>query len=339
MRFEVVENKNYVAYIAKPAKKHNGNNHEFNQYVEKQEQIVKHIVETKNGTLLETFIELGDNRRSRHPWPELEAAITYAIEHEANLLIDEVHHYLANKAFTKQIAHYLEHASSTGLQIYCCDQTYITKDNFQAIVAHTTQQRKHHGLLIKEGLHRSQSKSGNPNAMSVINQVNKPKIDNAIMFSLVLSPVISAYQLQGLSQRKMVTRLNDEGFHAPEGGQWVLSQLQKVLNRIKVNEASLSLEHHCQKHRAKGLSSEQIAIEFNKLGIPSPFKDSWTQDHVETIEQRIQLIHEILELHDFILMLSPILEKYHIDELNEEVFISEFEHAGIKMPQNWAQGA
>ena len=34
----------------------------------------------------------------------------------------------------------------------------------------------------------------------------------------------------------MVKYLNDEGFTAPEGGRWVLSQLQKVLERVKLNE-------------------------------------------------------------------------------------------------------
>lgn len=328
----------YVAYIAK--QNHKQNRHysmHIDEYVERQEATLQHFVQLKNGKMLRVFVELGDNRRSRHPWPELEAAVEYALSQNAHLIVDEIQHYLGNESFTKYINRYVDKAYNGTMELYCCDLPHIRHNNFKAINAHTLQQRKYHGQLIKRGLNKTQSKSGNPNAMEVINQINKPKIDNAVVFSLVLAPVINAYRLQGLSQRKIVQRLNDEGFHAPEGGLWVLSQLQKILYRINVNETALSLEHQCKQMRAHGYGSEKIAQELAMLKIPSPFKDGWTSKNVEALEERVTLIHEILDLHDFILMLSPILEKYHVDELDEEVFKSELLQHGIQLPQSFIQ--
>jgi hypothetical protein len=97
-------------------------------------------------------------------------------------------------------------------------------------------QRKLHGQLIREGLKMTSAKSGNPNAAEVISKVNKPKIDVAIVFADLLQPIIADYKRKGYSQRQMVKTLNEEGFTAPEGGKWVLSQLQKVLDRVRLNE-------------------------------------------------------------------------------------------------------
>ena len=324
----------YVAYISTPPRKNNSSTDSANTHIKQQEKVVSQFIQKNQGKLLKTFIELGDNRRSRHPWPELEAAVEFAINQKANLVVNEIHHLAANHSFSVQLFKFINHEFSEPIELYCCDQPYVHKENLKTIVAHAMQQRKYHGELIKEGLTRAHAKSGNPNAMKVINKVNKPKIDNAIVFSLILAPVITAYRLQGLSQRKMVQRLNEEGFCAPEGGQWVLSQLQKVLNRIKLNESALSLELHCQKLKANGLNNEKIADEFNKLSIPPPFNHVWHPENIDEILERAKLIHEIIELHEFILMLTPILEKYHIDELNEAVFASELQHAGIHLSES-----
>lgn len=331
---------NFIAYIAAPTKKKNSLSTDVNEFITTQESTVKKFIQQKNGELIKIFIELGDNRRSRHPWPELESAIAFAIASNAHLVISEINQLTANTSFAEQIFKFIDYASTTNatkeLQLYCCDQAYIQRDNFKAIVAHAKQQRKFHGQLIKEGLTRSHSKSGNPNAIHVINKVNKPKIDNAIVFSLILAPVISAYRLQGLSQRKMVSRLNEEGFTAPEGGMWVLSQLQKIIYRISINETALSLEHQCSKLRKLGETTEEIAEQFNKLSISCPFQDNkWLPENILEIEERAKLIHEILELHEFIITLTPILEKYHIDELNEDVFANELQSAGIEIPETF----
>ncbi len=291
--------------------------------------------------LLKTFIELGDNKRSRHPWPELEDAIQYAVENKAYLLIGNVNNLTHNLAFAKLIDTYLNsHKNELDFtpEIYCCDQPYIKKENFKAIATHSMQQRKMHGELIKAGLNKSNCKSGNPNALNIINKVNKPKIDNAIVFALTLAPIIHHYQLKGLSQRKLVVQLNEDGFTAPEGGHWVLSQLQKVLKRIKLNESALSLEKQIDKLQEQGLNNEHIADRFNSLDVPAPIGSSWSSELITKLQERMKQIQDIIEFHEFVLNLSPILEKYHIDELNEDVFANELQLANIDIPTAFYSG-
>lgn len=332
--------KQYVGYITAPSSKKLKNpDFDIHAHVKQQEQMLSNFLTNHNTIdIKKVFIELGDNKRSRHPFPELENAIQFAIEHKCILVIAHIHNLTSNRAFTQQIERYLNahpHDPTFTPEIYCCDQPYIKTDNFKAIVSHSLQQKKMHGELIKAGLHRSSCKSGNPNAVNIINQVNRPKIDNAIIFALVLAPVVHYYQSKGLSQRQMVNQLNQDNFTAPEGGKWVLSQLQKVLSRIKINEAAIRLEKQITQYTEKGLTHEQMAEQFNSLSIPMPKGNEWTAELITTLQERIEQIQNIIEFHEFVIHLSPILEKYHIDDLNEDVFVNELQMANIEIPKSY----
>lgn len=330
----------YVGYISAPnAKQCKAANFDYSNHIKQQEKILSSFFSNKQiFEAPKTFIELGDNRRSRHPFPELEKAIQYAVEHKCILVIAKIQTLTSNRSFAELIDNYLcSHSKDFEFKpdIYCCDQPFIRGENFTAIVSHSMQQKKMHGELIKAGLNRSNCKSGNPNAVNIINQVNKPKIDSAIVFALTLSPVINYYQSQGLSQRQMVNQLNDDGFTAPEGGKWVLSQLQKVLNRIKFNEAAIALEKQVNQFKERNLNDEQICHQLNSLSVPAPKGKEWTEELVQKIKERIRQIHNIIEFHEFIINLSPILDKYHIDELNEDVFANELQLADINIPSSY----
>ena len=93
------------------------------------------------------------------------------------------------------------------------------------------------------------SRLGNPNAAREIAKVNRIKVENAVLFALIMHPLIAQMLKEGLSQRKMVDRLNELGFTAPEGGKWVLSQFQKVLDRVKANELAMKVSDDLEKYR------------------------------------------------------------------------------------------
>lgn len=339
----------YVAYIINTARQSALPQMLFsNQGFATQEKRIQEYLAAQTEqqpTLLKTFVESGDNhQRHRHRWPELEAAVTYCLENRANLIIAEIRNLTSNDAFAKQIlrligeTRYKEDipAETFSAEFYCCDQPFIKKDNFAVLVEHARKQRELHGQLIKAGLSRTTAKSGNPHASDVIIKVNKPKIDNAIVFALMLQPIISSYRTKGYSQRQMVSALNEEGFTAPEGGHWVLSQLQKVLDRIKMNESALTLEKQFLEYKARKLSNTAIAEHLNKVGVPAPKGKAWTDEIVENVSERIKQLHDIIRFNDFVIELMPILEKYHIDELTEDVFTLELQQAGVVIPQEAA---
>lgn len=332
------QNELYVAYLVLPAQK--GSMHQvFSQQSLslQQNRIQAFMKEHPNGFLLKTFIETGEAQQ--HRWPELEAAVSYCLEHRAHLVLGEIRNLTNNNAFTKQILRLISEntaVESTDTvffgEIHCCDQPFIKNDNFPALVEYANQQKKLHGELIKAGLSRTTAKSGNPHASDVINKVNKSKIDNAIIFALMLQPIINEYRQQGFSQRKMVNALNEEGFTAPEGGHWVLSQLQKVLDRIKFNETALNLEKQLAEYRARGQDNAEIAENLNKLGVPSPKNKAWSADVVEKVSERVNQLHDIMKFNEFLIELMPIIEKYHVDEFTETVLAQELNQMGISPP-------
>ncbi|MGD9592599.1 MAG: hypothetical protein AB7V32_08775 [Candidatus Berkiella sp.] len=330
----------FVAYVINPSRQQNAQVLFSNQHIHLQEKRIQDHIERQHGTLLKTFTESISDHRHRHLWPALEEAINFCIENHACLVLGEIRNLTNNEGFSNQILRLLGDKRSPkepsmdefSGDFFCCDQPFITKDNFTALIEHAKTQRELHGQLIKAGLSRTSAKSGNPHASDVISKVNRPKIDNAIVFALMLQPIINNYRHKGYSQRKMVSALNEDGFTAPEGGQWVLSQLQKVLERIKLNESALNLEKQFVEYRGRKMSNINIAETLTKLDVPSPFGNAWTEECVEKVSERIKQLHDIIRFNEFVIELMPIIEKYHVDELTEEVFSHELKMIGVNLP-------
>lgn len=325
----------FAAYLIAPVSRGNPQLMFSSQNLNNQEQKIQAYLQANpNRVLTKSFVEIGDNKRQRHRWPELKKAIEYCIQNKTNLIIAEIRNLTNNESFTDLILTMIQPKDPNAFipDIHCCDQPFITRHNFPAIVEHASEQRKIHGELIKAGLSRTSAKSGNPHASEVITKVNKPKIDNAIIYALLLQPIVYTYQTKGYSQRRMVTALNEEGILAPEGGKWVLSQLQKVLDRIKINDTALALEKAFKQYEMKGLNIEQIAAVLNSENIPAPKGKIWTAEMADAIHKRIKQIHDILKFNELVIELSPVLNKYHVDEMNEEVLLEELKHIGVKIP-------
>lgn len=305
------------------------------------QQLESYLQSHSDINVLERFTEAPSHTRQRNRWPKLTEAVNYCLANQANLIIGELKNLTRNDAFTHQIFRLLgeeresDEVSAENFkgEIYCCDQPFVSGENFKALVAHAKEQRKWHGELIKEGLTRTAAKSGNPHASEIIAHVNKPKIDNAIVFALLLQPVIAEYEGRGYSQRKMVTALNEEGFTAPEGGQWVLSQFQKVLERIHFNEAALGLENTLRDYKKQGLSDEVIVTKLNEYGVTPPKSQGWTLETLEKVSERIKQIHDILRFHEFMLALNPILSSYNIDDINESILMDAIRETGVTPPE------
>jgi len=288
---------------------------------EKNAIVEKVLRENQPAEVVGTFIEKPEHKRT-NKWPQLERALLAATNSNATLLIVELGTLTANEIFIRLIL-------KSNVNFYCCDQSFVNRTNLEALFRHVQAQRTIHSYLICKGLKNTSAKSGNPNAAEVISKVNKPKIDTAIIFAFLLLPIITDYRKKGYSQRQMVKSLNEEGFTAPEGGKWVLSQLQKVLDRVKLNDLAIEAEGIVSEMVAKELNFEQIAQELNEKSIAPIKKGNWDEKQVGKLIERINQIKEIILINKFVLHLVPIMQHYRKSGLTEAEMLQEFAQAGL----------
>ena len=295
-------------------------------------QAVNEFIEgQQSAEIRETFVEVTDSKRT-NKWPQLTKAIESCKTHNATLIIAELGTLTNNECFTQLLL-------ESGVKFYCCDQPFVNQTILEALFKHAQVQRKLHGKLIREGLKMTSAKSGNPNAAEVISKVNKPKIDTAIVFAFLLQPIISDYRRKGYSQRQMVKALNEEGFTAPEGGKWVLSQLQKVLDRVRLNEISTEVKPLFEQFANENLSELEIAERLNQKSVASLKRSAWDEPQVKKLMARLEQIRDIELINYFVLNLLPILHEYVRRGKSVVEILDEFENFGLPIKQSQAEAA
>lgn len=199
-----------------------------------------------------------------------------------------------------------------------------------AIAAYANKIRKAHSASIKEGLSKTDAPLGNPNAVEVISKVNKIKVEGAVLFALALAPIIEKYEKEGLSQRKIVDKLNHENYMAPEGGKWVLSQYQKVLSRIRTNEVALKLDEKLDEYKSQGYTDQQIIENLNQNNyIPLPNNEQWNKSYLDSIKKRLQVIKHVVNLYKVLDSIGDLLEQFQEDNLSYKQIANELNKRGI----------
>ncbi len=284
---------------------------------------VDEYIHEHSGTIVAEFVEYIDPKKtSNHTWQELQKAINLCKQNQATLVINEIGNLTNNYAFSELLI-------EADINFHCCDLKFLDKENLKVIRQHAQIQRQLHGELIRAGLKQTSAKSGNPNAAEVISKVNKPKIDTAIVFACLLQPIIASYRRKGYSQRQMVKTLNDEGFSAPEGGKWVLSQLQKVLDRVRLNEIAFENREFVTELRSRDLREDQIAEQLNQKAISSPKRSAWDQTQVKKLINRLDQIQDIELINQFVLDLLPIIHSYRQKGEAAIEIIKQFDRIGL----------
>ena len=286
--------------------------------IEQQQALLKSHVEAHSLEIINELNETFDKKRKR--FPELNQAIDQCRVLGAVLIIPNFQNLGRYEYFSRVLV-------ESGIEFLCLDQPLITRDTLPAIVDNFRRMRRMHSDRIRAGLERTAAQLGNPNALKEITRVNKPKTENATMFALLIAPIISYYKDRGLSQRKMVTALNEDGYHAPEGGVWVLSQLQKVLERIELNDLASGLFGSMTEAKKNNESDEEYCRKLVEEGIKPPARSEWNSDTLDVLRERQLLLNEIftfnkfaLEYHDKIKQLLDIekTEQEIADYLNSE---------------------
>ncbi len=327
----MTDNNKYVLYYVSQVKKTTGYVSSFSLQKPEisghlQKRVQDFLASVGQHEVIGSFVELFDNRKA-YRWTELEIAVSLSKEHKAKLVIAELGTLTNSAGFAKTIL-------EGNVEFYCCDQPFVTMSILEALYKHAQVQRKLHGQLIKEGLQHTSAKSGNPNAAKVISEVNKPKIDTAIIFAFILQPIIAEYKRCGFSQRQMVKTLNADGFTAPEGGKWVLSQLQKVLDRVRLNEIACVAKSLIDSLPQNERDEYKIAEALNRNSIVSIKKGGWDGAQVNKLLVRLEQIDDIENSNRFVLDLLRVVKEYKSNGLSIKNIIDKLAVCGVHINTN-----
>ncbi len=250
------------------------------------------------------FVEAGGEKKHRE-FPQFLRAIMTARQEDAELVVAELAYLARYPGFTDPLL-------ASGVRFKCLDQPRIDHHTLMAVVEYARYHQKRHSERIRQGLDQTLAQLGNPHAMQEISKVNKPKTESAILFALVLGPIIGYYRVRGHSQRKMMTLLNEEGFLAPEGGPWVLSQLQKVLERIDLNNLALDLSETLDEFQTKGYTPAQMVKALKLMQVRTISREQeWDEYALHKVVERLDNIREILDFNQFVLEQYPEMLRLH----------------------------
>lgn len=317
----------YVAYYISPPQRRDIYWNDVNQLEMQQSAVQPFLHSDTHHVLIHSFIERGHYGKNRKDWNMLAKALDYCREHGAQLLLASFKKTITNTTFTNMLGQFL----AEGHDLRACDYPHLSRENFQTLVEHACIQRQQHRTRILEGLQQPRTKkSGNPQAISVIQQVNLPKINNALIFSLYLQPLISPFLQQGLSQRQMIKTLNARQIYAPQGGVWVLSQFQKVLHRIVLNDYAFSYANDISS--AQGLTAEAIAQQWNE-NPKLEHTRTWRAKDITEIQLRLVQLQTMTEFYEFALAIQPIFEAQPITQLTDVIFLQTLHRQNVSVPR------
>lgn len=289
---------------------------------EQKQAIFDYCGESRN--LLQHYIEAHDKKHKS--LPELTKAIEHAKREDATLVIAQLQNLT-------RFAHFTDPLLKAGIKLHCIDQPLVNNHSLPAVVENARYLRERHSQRIREGLDQTLAQLGNPHALQEITKVNKPKTESAVLFALILAPIVAYYRIHGYSQRKMVQALNEEGYLAPEGGSWVLSQLQKVLERVDLNNLALDLCETIDEFKTKGYTPEQMAKGLKAMQIKPPNKDGWDERNLNKVIERLHTIRDILAFNQFVLENYPNMLEYQDSGLTPAQMAEKLNTDSVAIPE------
>lgn len=197
--------------------------------LEAQREAVKHFLNGGDWELGAEFVEVESGRKSAKDRPELAAALTACKRQKATLIVAKLDRLARD---VKLILSLID----SGVQVRFVDFPEIPdgaagRFMLTMLAAAAEFERRLISERTKAGLAVARArgvKLGNAANLRP-NFIERQNAANA--HAAKLRPMLDSMKARGLSQRAMVAELNSIGVPAPKGGQWGLSQVQRIIAR------------------------------------------------------------------------------------------------------------
>lgn len=174
-------------------------------------------------------VETGKGADALAKRPQLRAALDACRKHGATLIIAKLDRLARN-------VHFISGLMVSKVRFVACDMPEANELTIHIMAAFAEHEAKRISQRTKDALAVAKSRgvvlgrSGPANLRSNIEE--RQRAANA--FAKRLRPILGGMTTRGLTQRDMTEELNAIGVPAPRGGQWRLSQVQRVIERLAV---------------------------------------------------------------------------------------------------------
>lgn len=169
-------------------------------------------------------IETGKGSDALAKRPQLRAALDACRKHGATLIIAKLDRLARN-------VHFVSGLMESKVKFVACDMPEANELTIHIMAAFAEHEAKRISQRTKDALAVAKARGvllGKAGAANLRpNIVARQQAANA--FAAKLRPTLEGMKARELSQREMVEELNSIGAPAPKGGQWRLSQLQRII--------------------------------------------------------------------------------------------------------------
>jgi DNA invertase Pin-like site-specific DNA recombinase len=172
-------------------------------------------------------VETGTGADALDKRPQLKAALAECRKQGATLIIAKLDRLARN-------VHFVSGLMESRVRFVACDMPEANELTIHIMAAFAEHEAKRISQRTKEALAIAKArgvKLGVAGAQNLKGNVEERQ-QAAEAFAQRVKPVIAGMIGRGLSQRAMVAELNAIKVPAPKGGDWRLSQLQRVLDRV-----------------------------------------------------------------------------------------------------------
>lgn len=224
----VMEGKTYVAYLRQSTKKQ-----EISGLgIEAQREIIRNYLQDK--TLIAEYVETESGRKSDRP--QLMEALALCRKTSSILIVAKLDRLSRNVAFTSRLL-------ESDVEIVFCDFPQANRlilhiiSSIAEYEANLISQRTRQSLQAKKnrgvrlGM-ASNLMSKHSQAIENSRKTNKAKAGSNPNNRRAIA-MLRTLMEQDLSLSQMTTLLNDQGFVAPNGGKFQITQVKRLIDRIK----------------------------------------------------------------------------------------------------------
>lgn len=194
-----------------------------------QRESVRQFLNGGSWDVVGEYVEVESGRKTDEQRPQLAAALADCKKHGARLLVAKLDRLARS-------VHFVSGLMKAGVKFVAVDLPEANDLTIHLMAAFAEHEAKRISERTRDALAAAKARGvvlGTAGAANLKRNIaERQAAANANAGKL--APTIAAYSASGMTQRDMVKALNDSGARPARGGQWSLTQLQRVIARLNV---------------------------------------------------------------------------------------------------------